>query len=77
MKREHIEGFLVGILLTAICMISFTIFAKLVWMAWENFMNRLAELGYPMPETEYLLGISLFIFSAWIGAIKLKKLKET
>jgi len=73
-QKAKLEGFLIGLAFMALTIIAMTIFSRMVLNAWDFLMLRLEQAGYPMPETEYLLGAFLFFLLCYLGAIKLKRL---
>ena len=73
LSRERLEGFLAGVILMLLSMLALAVVGNMVKTAWRALMEHLAELGYPMPVTEWVLGILIFLALAYIGVIKVQK----
>jgi len=69
-----IRDLLLGLIGTAIAVISMSIVIKLIWDAWDKLIELLVSIGF-QPEIEYVIGIFLFIIAVWLGLIQLKKIE--
>jgi len=68
-----LEDFVEGVIATALAAVSLGIFVRIVWNAWDRFIEWLVQNGFN-PWIEYVLGVILFMIAIWLGLIKLKKL---
>ena len=68
-----IRDLILGLIGTAMAIISMSIIAKLIWEAWDYLIDFLVSIGFK-PEIEIVLGIILFIISVWLGLVQLKKI---
>ena len=73
MPSLSIRDFLLGLFGTALAVISFSIFIKLIWEGWDRLIEFLVSIGFSQ-NIEYIIGIILFIFSVWLGLVQLKKI---
>ena len=72
MPSLSIKDLILGLIGTAIAIISMSIIIKLIWEAWDHLIDFLVSIGFK-PEIEIVLGIILFILSVWLGLVQLKK----
>jgi len=72
-KSLSLKRLILGLIGTAIAVISMTITVRLIWRAWDLLIEWLVKLGFK-PEIEYLLGATLFLLAVWLGLIQLKKI---
>ena len=72
--ERELEKLITTIAILALTIIAMTILSRMVLSAWDWLMFRLEQMGYPMPETEYFLGMLIFLLLCYAGAIKLRKL---
>jgi len=72
-----IRGYLSGILATTLALVAMAIFSRLVWRVWELGMSYLEALGLPMPQTEYLLGLLMFLIAIKFGLVALKQFRRS
>jgi len=72
-KSLSLKSLILGLIGTAIAVISMTITVRLIWRAWDLLIEWLVKLGFK-PEIEYLLGAALFLLAVWLGLIQLKKI---
>ena len=72
--EKELEKLISTLIILALSIIAMTILSRMVLSAWDWLMLRLEQMGYPMPETEYLLGILIFLLLCYAGAIKLRQL---
>jgi len=72
-KSLSLKSLILGLIGTAIAVISMTITVRLIWRAWDLLIEWLVKLGFK-PEIEYLLGATLFLLAVWLGLIQLKKI---
>jgi len=72
--EKELEKLISTLIILALSIIAMTILSRMVLSAWDWLMLRLEQMGYPMPETEYLLGILIFLLLCYAGAIKLREL---
>ena len=69
-----LRDLLLGLIGTAIAVISMSIVIKLIWDAWDSLIKFLVSIGF-QPEIEYVIGIFLFIIAVWLGLVQLKKIE--
>ena len=69
-----LRDLLLGLIGTAIAVISMSIVIKLIWNAWGSLIEFLVSIGF-QPEIEYVIGIFLFIIAVWLGLVQLKKIE--
>ena len=74
--EKELEKLISTLIILALSIIAMTILSRMVLSAWDWLMLRLEQMGYPMPETEYLLGILIFLLLCYAGAIKLRELRR-
>ena len=73
MPSLSIRNLILGLLGTALALISMGVLVRMIWEAWDELINYLISIGFK-PEIEYVLGIILFIISVWLGLVQLKKI---
>jgi len=73
MPSLSIRNLILGLLGTALALISMGVMVRMIWEAWDELINYLVSVGFK-PEIEYVLGIILFIISVWLGLVQLKKI---
>jgi len=73
MPSLSIRDLILGLIGTAMAIISMSIIIKLIWDAWDRLIDFLVSIGFK-PEIEIVLGIILFILSVWLGLVQLKKI---
>jgi len=73
--ERELERLITTIIILALTIIAMTILSRMVLSAWDWFIERLVEMGYPR-EVEYLLGILIFLLLCYAGAIKLRELRR-
>ena len=74
MPSLSIRNLILGLLGTALALISMGVLVRMIWEAWDELINYLVSVGFK-PEIEYVLGIILFIISVWLGLVQLKKIE--
>lgn len=73
--NKTVRKWVEGVAATALAIVAMSIFAKIVWNAWDQLIAYLVSRGVS-PAIEYVLGGLLFILAIWLGAVQLKKLKK-
>jgi len=73
MPSISLKDLLLGLIGTALAVISMSILIKLIWEGWDRFISLLISLGFSQ-SIEYIIGIILFIVSVWLGLVQLKKI---
>jgi hypothetical protein len=73
--NKTVKKWIEGVAATALAIVAMSIFAKIVWDAWDRLIVWLVSQGVS-PAIEYILGGLLFILAIWLGAVQLKKLKK-
>jgi len=73
MPSLSIRDLILGLLGTALALISMGVLVRMIWEAWDELINYLISIGFK-PEIEYVLGIILFFLSVWLGLVQLKKI---
>ena len=71
--ERELEKLITTVVILALTIIAMTILSRMVLSAWDWFIGRLVEMGYPR-EVEYVLGLAIFLLLCYLGAIKLRKL---
>jgi len=70
-----LKDFIEGVIATSIAVLALTIFSRIVWEAWNNFITLLIERGHS-PNIEYVLSFLVFIVAVWLGLVQLQKVKK-
>jgi len=70
--ERELERLITTIIILALTIIAMTILSRMVLAAWDWFIGRLVEMGYPR-EVEYALGLAIFLLLCYLGAIKLRE----
>ena len=73
MGSISLKDLILGLIGTAMTIISMSIIIKLIWEGWDHLIDFLVSIGFK-PEIEIALGIILFILSVWLGLVQLKKI---
>ena len=74
--ERELEKLITTIAILALTIIAMTILSRMVLAAWDWLMLQLEQRGYPMPLTEYVLGMFIFLLLCYLGAIKLRELRS-
>jgi len=72
-RRLKLEDWIMGFIATALAGIAIGVYMKMVWQAWEKFIEWVMATFNVGPEIEYVLGIILFVTACVLGLIQLKK----
>ncbi len=70
-----LSTFIKGLFATALAILAFGIFAKVVWNLWDSFIEWLILKGFP-PQIEYVIGGLILVIAVWLGLLQLKEVKK-
>ena len=75
-EEDEVEGWIAGIIATALAGIAMGIFMKITWKGWDELVHWIMMTFGVGSEIKYAPGIVLFILACMLGLIQLKKFKK-